>query len=1050
MIEWFARNSVAANLLMVSIILLGFAAFQSELVVETFPRSEPDSISVRVTLRGATPEDIELGVAVRIEEAVQDLEGVKEITSTSNEGSTRVLIEIDEDYDPQEILGDIKSRVDAINTFPAEAEKPVIALAQLRYSVIEVTLAGDIAEEELRQLGDRVREELLRIEGISFVNLGYGRNYEISIEISQDRLRDLNLSLVEISRKIRDSSLDLSAGNVRTQGGDVLIRSKGQAYRRDEFASIVVKTNSDGSILKLGDIAVINDGFEENAMNTTFDGKRGLVLRVSRVGSQGAIDVADKVKQYITQKQTELPRGVFISYWDDDSQLLKSRLGTLWGNMWQGGLLVAVLLTLFLRPAVAFWVLIGIPISFIGSLIFLAQLGVTINMMSLYGFILAVGLVVDDAIVTGESIYTTIEEKGGGVEAAIEGTQRVAIPVTFGVLTTMAAFLPLVFMDGFIGRIAAPITVVIIAILTISLIESKLVLPAHLKNVRLRDNPAELSRFTLWQRSFAQGFEAAIVRYYKPALAAAIRRRYSVLAAFVGLLVLTVVLLDTGWIRFTFMPRIPAETVRANLTMPVGTPFDVTDVHIKRMAEVAEELRERYSDDEGNSSITHVLAVAGSGGGRGAASHRGHVQIETLPMGTRPVPLDSTQLTREWRELIGEIPGAENLTFRSELIRFGDPVNVQLSGHSFVTMELVADEIKQHLRTYPSVYDVSDSLSDGKEELRVELTEQGHVLGLTRSDIVSQVSAAFRGFQAQRIQRGRDDVRVIVRLPLQERSTTSTLNELLITTTTGQAVPLAHVARVIPARGPSTIKRVDQYRVMNITADFNKDKTNAVALNRSLQDFIEELLLTYPEITYEMKGEAEEQAESTSALEVGFVILLFAIYCLLALPLGSYTQPLIVMSVIPFSLIGAVAGHVIMGHSLAMVSYFGLLGLVGIVVNDSLVLVDYVNQSTRKGEKLAEAVRHAGVRRFRAVMLTSLTTFFGLMPMMFATSMQSLFLIPMAISLGWGIIFATAITLVMVPCNMLIADDIGRWLRRDPAREDYLTDAAPKSPASAR
>ncbi len=1049
MIAWFARNSVAANLLMVTIILLGVVSLQSELIVETFPQADPDTVSVRVSLRGATPEDIELGVAVRIEEAVQDLEGVKEITSSSSEGNTRVLIEVADGYEPQEILGDIKSRVDAINTFPAEAEKPVISLAQRRYSVIEVTLAGDLASDELRQLGDRVRDELLRIDGISFVNLGYSRNYEISIEVSQDQLRNLKLSLAEISRKIRESSLDLSAGNVRTRGGDVLIRSKGQAYHRDEFASIVVKTNPDGSIIRLGDVAVINDAFEEDAMSTRLNGKNGMILRVLRVGNQGAIDVASKVKQYIVEKQAELPRGVEISYWDDDSETLKSRLGTLWGNMWQGGLLVAILLALFLRPAVAFWVLIGIPISFIGSLIFLAQLGVTINMMSLYGFILAVGLVVDDAIVTGESIYTSIEDRGSGVDAVIEGAHRVAIPVTFGVLTTMAAFLPLVLMDGFIGRIAAPIPVVIIAILTISLIESKLVLPAHLKSLRIHDEKKKLSRFSQWQRRFAKGFENGIVRYYRPALASALKNRYSVLASFTGLFLLTLALLDSSWIRFNFMPRIPAETVAARLTMPVGTPFDVTNAHIVRIAEVAEELRERYSDGEGNSSIKHVLAVAGSGGGRGAATHRGHVQIETLPVSERPVPLESAQLTREWRQLIGDIPGAENLTFRSELIRFGDPVDVQLSGQSFETLETVAEQIKQHLATYPTVFDVADSLNEGKEELRVELTEQGYVLGLTRSDVVNQVSAAFRGFQVQRIQRGRDDIRVLVRLPRDERSTASTLNQLLITTPSGQAVPLEQVASVIPGRGPSTIRRVDQYRVLNISADFNKEETNAVALNRDLENYIQGLLLAYPEINYEMKGEAEEQADSTSSLLAGFVVLLFAIYALLALPLKSYTQPLIVMSVIPFSLIGAVAGHVIMGHALAMVSYMGLLALVGIVVNDSLVLVDYVNQARAQGTQLEDAVRQAGVRRFRAVMLTSLTTFFGLMPMMFGTSTQSLFLIPMAISLGWGIIFATGITLVMVPCNILIADDIRRWLQREEARPDYSGDV-PKSPASAR
>ncbi|MFT5482514.1 MAG: multidrug efflux pump subunit AcrB [Halieaceae bacterium] len=1042
MIAWFARNSVAANLLMITMILMGVVSFRTELTIETFPQSAPDTISVSVPLRGATPEDIELGVAVRIEEAVQDLEGVKEITSISREGATSVNIEIDEDYDPQDLLGDVKSRVDAINTFPAEAEKPVIRLAQHRWSVIDLALSGQLAASELRQLGDRVRDELLRIDGISYVNIGYSRNYEISIEISQDRLRDLNLTLKEIAQKIRGSSVDISAGNVRTEGGDVLIRSKGQAYHKDEFDLIVVKTNSDGSIIRLRDIATVNDAFEEDAMSTMLNGEPGIIIRVARVGSQGAIEVADKVKEYIEQKRPNLPLGVSIDYYDDDSEVLKSRLGTLLGNMWQGGILVVILLALFLRPAVAFWVLLGIPISFIGAMSFLSLMGVSINMMSLYGFILAVGLVVDDAIVTGESIFTTMSEKGSGVESAIEGTNKVAIPVTFGVLTTMAAFIPMMFMGGAMSRLMEPIPIVIISILMISLVESKFVLPAHLKNIRTRDASVKLGRFSAWQQGFARGFEEAIVRYYQPALEWATSRRYSVLAVFVGLVLLTLALISSGWVRFTFMPRIPAETVRANLTMPVGTPFEVTNSHITRMAAVAEQLREKYSDVDGNSSITHILAVAGSGGGRGAATHRGQIQIETLPVKERPVPLDSRQLTREWRELIGVIPGAENLTFRSELIRFGDPIDIQLSGSSFGTLDVVATKIKERLATYPDVFEISDSLNDGKQELRVELTEQGHVLGLTRAEIVSQVSAAFRGFEAQRIQRGKDDVRVIVRLPRAERSTANTLNELLISTPTGQQVPLAHVARVIPDRGPSTIRRVDQYRVLNINADFNKEKINAIALNKDLEIFIDELLLNYPGIAYQLKGEAEEQQETSNGLTLGLMVVLFVIYCLLALPLASYTQPLIVMSVIPFSIIGAVVGHLIMGHDMAMVSYMGLLALVGVVVNDSLVLVDHVNQSRANGRALEEAVVRSGVRRFRAVMLTSLTTFFGLLPMMFASSTQSLFIIPMAISLGWGIIFATGITLILVPCNMLIADDIARLYRRISGSEKPATETS--------
>lgn len=1022
MIEWFTRNSVAANLLMIGILIGGAMAIKNDLLVEVFPSGEARHISVGVSLRSATPEDIELGVAVRIEEAVQDLEGLREIVSTSREGFTQVMLEVEVGYDAREILADVKARVDAINTLPVEAERPVVSLAERRFAVIDVTLSGIVSETELRGYADQVLEEIQNLSTVSQAKLQFQRNYEINVEVSQDRLRDHALTLGQIAQTIRNSSLDLSAGNVRAQGGDVLIRSRGQAYRKDEFEAIVIKTNADGSIIRLGDIADVRDGFEEDSVIAEINSERGLAIKVLRTGKEGALEIADEVKQYIVDKQSELPAGISLSYWDDDSEILKSRLGTMISNLVQGGILVLLLLTLFLRPAVAFWVFIGIPVSFIGSFLVLGQLGISINMMSLYGFILVIGLVVDDAIVTGESIHTAITEGGDTTEAAINGTHRVAIPVTFGVLTTVAAFMPLAVMQGHMGDFMAAIPIVIGSILFFSLIESKFVLPAHLKNIK-HVPLQQQSGFARWQQSFAEGFERGIITHYRPILERATRHRYSVLASFVGVFFIVIALLTKGWIPFTFMPRIPAETVTASLTMPTGTPVEVTRQHIQRMSDAAQTLKQKYTDKDGNSSIRTVLSLSGSSG-YSSASHKGRVAIETLPLAERPVELDSEALSNEWRDLIGSVPGAEALTMRSELVRFGDPINIQLYGSSLHTLNEVAELVKERLSTYPTVYEIADSLSNGKEELRVELTEQGHVLGLTRAGILSQVGEAFRGYEAQRIQRGRDDVRVLVRLPLEERSNSDTLNELLINTPDGKLVPLANVARLIPDKGPSAIRRVDRFRVINVTADFDKSKTNAIALTSDLEAWLQKALVNYPSISYTLEGEAREQRETTDSLVWGAVTLLFLIYVLLALPLKSYSQPLIVMSIIPFGLIGAVLGHIIMGYNMVIMSYLGLLALIGVVVNDSLVLVDFINQSTAKGQSPREAVLSAGTARFRAVMLTSLTTFFGLLPMMVASSTQSLFLIPMAISLAFGIMFATAITLVLVPCNILIADDL--------------------------
>jgi multidrug efflux pump subunit AcrB len=1041
MISWFARNSVAANLLMVTIIVGGLLAISKGVRLEVFPPIEPDAVNITVPLRGATPEDVELGVAVRIEEAVQDLEGIDKITSQSVEGRTSVRIEIDADYDPRELLDDIKSRVDAINTFPADTEKPVISLAIRRFDVIKVVVASDYAEDEIRLFAEQIRDELLRTEGITQVELDSVRRYEIAIEASTDKLREFDVTLAEIANAVRGSSVDLSAGNVRTEGGDVLIRSKGQAYRRGDFESIVVKTNADGSIVRVRDIANVVDGFEENSLRSMFNGKHAAFIGISRTGNQSAIAIADAVKNFVAERQDTLPAGMELSYWDDDSQRLEDRLSILVRNALQGGILVILLLALFLRPAIALWVFLGIPISFFGAFILMSVFDISLNMMSAFGFIIVLGIVVDDAIVTGENVYKHMQAGDRGLSAAIQGTKEVAIPVTFGILTTIAAFMPLAFIEGRLGSWFAPVPLVVIPVLIFSLIESKLILPAHLKHVELRKEDSSDTGFQAWQRRFADGFEDKILRYYRPTLTFALQHRYSTLATFTGVLVIMIMLVSSGWTRFVFFPEVESETGRASLTMPVGTPFDVTARHADRIVEAAQALQKKYKDGApGPGMITSILASTGSGGGGSNGTHLATVEFETAPRQTRTTDLTVTELINEWRDLVGPIPGAESINFRATWFRPGSPIDVQFSGNSLDDLNSIGEELKTQLASYPGVFEIADSLSDGKEELRIELSPQGHLLGLTRANIVRQVSEAFKGLEAQRIQRGRDDIRVLVRFPLAERDTLASLNEMLITAPNGRRIPLANVAVLNPGKGPSQITRIDRYRVLNVTADIDKDKTNMTVLQADLRKYLDEALVRYPGITYAMEGEQREQQESFGSLETGLVILLFAIYCLLALPLKSYVQPLIVMSVIPFGIIGAVIGHWLMGHPLSFLSSLGLMALTGIVINDSLVLVDYINQQHRAGENLYDAVRRAGVARFRPVMLTSLTTFFGLTPLLLERSSTAQFLIPMAISLGFGILFATVITLILIPTNIMIVADIRRYFRSRVARvRDAIT-----------
>ena len=1029
MIEWFARNSVAANLLMAAILLAGVITLSVRLNLEIWPSSEPDTISVSVSLRGATPEDMELGVATRIEESLEGLLGIEEISSTSEEDFTSVNIEVSESYDPRDILEDVKTRVDSINTFPVEAEQPVIALSQRRIEVISVAVNSIYGEAETRQLAEQVRDDLLRIDGISQVDLESVRDYEIGIEVDQDQLRNYELSIEDVASAISTNSQDLAAGNINTQNGDILLRSKGQAYRHSDFAEIVVKTNPDGSIIRIDDVATVIDGFQEEDLIVRFNGQSAALIEVFRTEEEDSLEVAKLARDYIDQRNERgMPEGTSIGYWDDDSKALKARLSTLGSSALQGGLLVLILLALFLRPAVAFWVTLGIPVTFMGAIVVIDYLGISINVMSLFGFITVLGIVVDDAIVTGESVYSRLRKGEDGLQASINGTKAVAVPVTFGILTTVAAFVPITQLDGRLERFFVPIPAVVIPVLLFSLIESKLILPAHLKHIKLRD-PKKAGRFTRWQMNFSQGFENLILRYYKPALEKAIAYRYSVMTLFICILVVIVMSISTGWSRFVFIPSVEREGGSIILTMQVGTPVEVTDRHVRRFVEIGEQLRKEFTNGEGGEPIiTNIFARAG-GSGQGK-SHLAAIRFEGIPISERIVDTSSIDIMNEWRKRVGDIPGAESLTFQSRGFSAGEPINVELQGQSLDELQTVSDQLKDRLSEFSGVFDIADTLANGKEEIQIELKPQGHVLGLTRNDIVGQVSQAFNGLQAQRIQRGRDDVRVIVRFSRDERSNVSTLKGMLINTNDGRQVVLSDVAELIPSKGPSEIRRINQFRTVTVTADVDKENTNMTVINREITEFLDQALLQYPSITATLTGEAEEQRKAFSSVLFSFLGLLFVIYALLALPLKSYGLPLIVMSVIPFSLVGGVLGHWVMGIPLSLLSILGLLALIGVVINDSLVLVDYIRQIREKGVALIDAVKESGVTRFRPVLLTSLTTFFGLMPLTFIgkADPSSAFLQPMAVSLSFGILFATLITLFFIPINMLIMNDIKQFL----------------------
>ena len=1035
LIAWFARNPVAANLLMLVILGGGLYSLSNRIPLEVFPEIDLDMVSIRVSYPGATPSEVEEGLSIRIEEAIQDLEGVEQLLSRSSEAAAVINVEVASGYDPRRLMEDINSRIDAINTLPAGAERPVVNISQRKREVISVVLYGARDELELRRLAEQVRDDLSALADVTQVAIDSPRDYEIAIEVPEAVLREYGLSLAQVAEAVGRGSLDLSAGNIRTQGADILVRTKGQAYNAEQFRQIVVVSDNAGSRIELGDIARIDDGFKEDPVRTRFDGQPAMAIDIYRVGQQSAITIADQVKHYITQQQSVLPEGVQVAYWRDRSAIVKARLQTLNKSAMQGGFLVILLLALFLRPQVAFWVCLGIPISFMGGLMLMPEIGVTLNLISLFAFILVLGIVVDDAIVTGENIYTHFTRTGDAMRSVVEGTQEVSVPVTFGVLTTVAAFFPLMMIGGPRGAIFEQIPYIVIPVLLFSLVESKLILPAHLRHMRPPNNHHLLTRL---QQGIARGLERFVTRFYSPALAGVLRHRYLSLALVVGLTILVLSSVAGGWTRFIFFPKVQSEIATAALTMPTGTPFAVTDLHVERITAAAQWVQNQYRDpDTGESVITHILSNSGSGGG-----HNGRVRFEIVAPEHRTLNVTSSELVREWRKKIGAIAGSETLTFRAEIGRSGDPVDVRLNGQNLDQLGELATKVRQRLSSYPHLFDIADSLSDGKQELQLALKPAAQMLGLDLTDLARQVRQAFFGFEVQRLLRGRDEVKVLVRYPARERQSLDTLDRMMIRTAQGVEVPFAEVAELKPGRSPAAINRVDRVRTVSITADANKELADLEAIKRDLELFLSEQIDAYPGVVYSFEGEAKEQRDSFQGLVWGGAFVLFVIFALLAIPFGSYSQPVIVMSIIPVGVVGAIMGHWMMGMTLTIMSAMGMLALSGVVVNDSLVLVDFVNRMRRSGMPLQEAVRMAGVARFRAVMLTSLTTFCGLMPLIFEKSTQAQFLIPMAVSLGFGILFATLITLFIVPVNYLVLEDVRRLFGGRRSRVDVAEQQA--------
>jgi len=1042
-IAWFARNQVAANLLMILVVFGGLTALPS-INQKSFPDIQTDVIQIGVPFLGATPEEVEQTVCVRIEEEIQGIEGIERITSTAAEGNCGVSAELLEGYPVDRALSEIKNAVDAIDTFPEDTEKPVVSHLTVRRNALQIALWGDASERTLKEMGERVRDEISSLPDVTQVDLSSVRPYEISIEVPEESLRRFGLTFDQVVDAVRRRSLDRPGGSIKTDAGEVRLRTVGQAYRGDEFEQLVVLTRDDGTRLLLGEVASVRDGFEEEPGYSRFDGRPAVLIQVYRVGEQKVLDLVARVKEYIAGARSRLPDGLSLTVWRDGSQVLRDRLDILLRNGRSGFILVFITLALFLRLRLAFWVAIGVPISFLGALWLFPILGLSIDVISLFAFILVLGLLVDDAIVVGENVHRHQEQGEDPLQSAIRGAQEVSVPVVFGVLTTVAAFYPMIVSPGPMGQIFGAIGLVVICCLLFSLLESQLVLPAHLGHMRIRPRkpvrPDSIQdRWQRFQRVMSSSLERLATEIYQPALARTLEWRYAAVAAGVGVLVLTMSVVASGRLKFSFFPAVEADYVSARLTMPEGTPEEVTAGAVRQIEAAAQELAAELEKQSGHAQIRHVLATVGqqpsiSNGPPGFAgafaggSHLGEVSLEMLSGDTRAV--SARHVEDRWRELSPRVPGAEKLEFTSALFSVGEPVDIRLQSPDVRSLLSAAEKLKAQLATYPGVFDVSDSFREGKEEIRLGILPAAEPLGITLEDLSRQVRQAFYGAEAQRVQRGRDDVRVMVRYPESERRSLGDLDDLRIRTPDGGEVPFYAVARAEPARGYANIKRADRQRVINVTAKLDESQTTSNEVLRALRaGFLPQLLASYPGLSYDLEGEQREQQKTMVALATNFFFALVLIYALLAIPLRSYGQPLIIMAVIPFGLVGAIGGHMLMGMNLSMMSVFGVVALTGVVVNASLVLVHYVNQRREEGGSLHDAVREAGVARFRPIVLTSLTTFAGLAPLLFERSVSAKFLIPMATSLGFGVVFAAVISLFLVPASYLILEDLrpSRW-----------------------
>ena len=1088
-IAWMARNSVAANLLMI-VLIGGGLMFASRTTQEFFPDFEDDTVTVSVAYPGASPEEVERSIVQSVEENVRGLSGVDEVTSVAREGAGVITIDLIGGANRMKVYQDIKSAVDRITTFPEESEEPQVSLRDMERSEIRFALYGDLSEDDLRELGENVRNTLLNDPEITRVELNNIRDREIWVSVPSATLRKYGLTIPDIATAIKTSSVETPSGGLKTSAGELLVRVSDRRDWADEFSQIPIITTAEGVVVRLGDIAEVQDTFADSDKYTEINGKSAIEVEVYRVGKQTPISVAMATRRIIKSATAQLPPGIKAMEMRCSADMFSARAKLMLKNGGFGLILVIVLLGLFLETRLAWWVMLGIPISFLGAFLLLPLLGITINMISMFAFILALGIVVDDAIVVGENIYEHEQRGEPRLQAAIKGAKEVAVPVTFSILTNIVTFVPLMMIEGTMGKFFRVMPIVVVSTFLISLFESLFVLPAHLGhhstglykliarfrvkawivglvaigligtdfrgsadlfNLNLFGHSVRMGHGTLiglillilmllallqpagaWllkeihvvQQAFSRKFSKWVETTYGGFIEHVLPGRYITVAIFMAILISTIGILKGKHLPMIFMESVDADFSVVTAVLPYGSDVAKTREIEKKLMNAALQVKEEFGGDKLVTDISSKI-----GGSFGGVSGGHVVEVYAYLSDAKIRPISTQRFTEEWRKALGgSIPGVRTIQFEANR---GGPgsgrgLTVQLYHADSKTLEKAGQDLAAMLEDYTVVKDVSDGYTPGKVQFNVQLLPEGQALGLTSSGVASQLRGAFYGSEALRQQRGTDEVKVLVRLPEAEQNTEFDLETLLIKTPAGTDVPLSEIATVTRGRAYTSINRRNGKRSQTVSANIVPQRETERIIEAVNTELVPKLKEKYPGLSHGYEGHQREQRDMMKSLQVGFLFALFIIYAMLAIPFKSYTQPLIVMLSIPFGIVGAILGHLLLGYSLSIMSMMGIVALAGVVVNDSLVLIDYANRLRDQGYNPHDAVTQSAIRRFRPILLTTLTTFLGLMPMIFETSRQARFLIPMAISLGFGILFATFITLVLVPSLYMVIDDFHR------------------------